>query len=110
MQLNQKPDDVSEKHDHHYGHRSRKHIVNARRCLHAPQIQHCESRCVKHRQNPVGHFRQNVLCQLAAQDGANQWVQDVIHYHRPAGQVAQACMNLLPDVGVGRSSTRIDSR
>ena len=110
VQAEQEADNKSEKHDHHDSHPGGQHLVDSRRGLHPPKVERRESPGIENRERPVRHSRQNVLGQFAAQNRADQRVEDVVHHHCPARQVAQAGMNFLADVGVSGSRARIHAR
>ncbi len=48
--------------------------------------------------------------ELAANDGADERIQDVIHHDGPAGDVAERGFEFLADVGVGGAGAGIGAR
>src|SRR4029077_19508310 len=107
VQTPDKADHKGEEDHNHDGHAGSQHVVDTCGSLNAAQVESCENDCESDGQRPIGHAGQNVLRELAANHCADKRVQNVIHHHGPASDVAELRMNLLTDVGVGRASAGI---
>src|SRR3984885_468765 len=103
----EKMDDEGEKDHDDDGHSGGHYVVDASRGFDAADIEKRESAGVEDRQRPIRQERKDILCELAADDGANQRIQDVIHHDGPAGDVAESGIEFLANIGVGRAGRRI---
>src|SRR6202795_1159152 len=106
----QAPDETNyecEKDDDHDGHSGGEHIVDARGSLDAAKVERGERKGKADGQHPVRDAGQDVLRELAANHGADERVEDVIHHHGPASDVAERGMNFLPHVGIGGAGAGI---
>ena len=56
------------------------------------------------------HSRHDIHRRLGGESRADQRVEQIIHHHAPAGDVAERGMDFLSDIGVGGSGTGIDAR
>ncbi len=107
---------VPEKGQDYSAHDGAKGLIDAGGSLHAPQIQ-CGEQSRKHNgpkqpriRNLITSSAQEVRHRLGAPDGADQWIDNVIHGHAPAGDIAQRGMQLAAYIGVRRTRAGIDAR
>ena len=103
----EEPDHEDEKNHDDDAHARRHHFVDASGSLDAAYVEEREGSGVENHQRPVRKERKNILGQLAADDGADQRVEDVVHHDGPAGDVAERGFQFLADVSVGRTGGRI---
>ena len=64
----------------------------------------------ENRPETIGHLGKKFCVELAAPDGADQRIQNVIHRHAPSGDVAQRGMNFPAHVGESRTGAGINTR
>src|SRR6202034_2530068 len=102
----EKMDDEGEKDHDDDGHSRGHHVVDASRGFDAADVEKRESAGVEDRERPIRQEGKNILCELAADDRANQRIQDVIHHDGPAGHVAEGGIQFLANVGVGGAGRR----
>lgn len=57
----------------------------------------------------IGNVGNDVAGGLAAPDDADDGVEDIVHQHRPADDVAELWVELLGDVAEGGARTRVDA-
>src|SRR5208282_3692197 len=105
-----KADDEREENYNDDRHARCEHFVYASGGFHSPQIQESEKSGIEDSQSPIRRLRNNVLREFGANDGADERVEDVVHDHRPAGEITEAGVDFLPDVGVRRACARVDAR
>src|ERR1700723_3388439 len=84
MHVPEKPDHEG-KEDHDYdAHAASHHVIDARGGLDASKIEQGENASVKNRENENRNGRENILRELAANDGADERFREEIHQKGPA--------------------------
>ena len=91
-------------------HADSEHFVGPRTGFHAAEVQHREHRGEHCNPGRVGHARNEVHRDLAAVDRADHRVEHVVHDHAPSGDVAEARVQLLADVGECRPGAGVHAR
>jgi hypothetical protein len=71
VQAPEEMNDEREKYNDDNGHSGGHHIVDAGGGFYAAEIQHREGAGVEDGEGPIGHERENILRELAANDGAD---------------------------------------
>ena len=77
----------------HHAHACRQRGVDPRRSTDSEQVQAAKQHDKQNHPDRVGNFRQKIQRELAAQDGAYDRIQHVIHCHAPSRHIAKGGMN-----------------
>ena len=97
----------SEKDDNDDGHSGGHYVVDARGSFDAANIQQRKRTSIEDRERPVRQEGQNILGELATNNGADERVEDVVHHDRPTSDVTERGIQFLADVGVSGTGGRI---
>ena len=96
--------------DDHHTHCGGKARVDSGRGLDSLNVQSREHRDEEEDPSHVRDRRGKFVRLLAAPDGADHGIEQVIHYHAPAGDIAERGIDLLPHVGERGAGAGIGTR
>src|ERR1700722_2095847 len=72
--------------------------IDLRRCLNTIAVQRGEEHSKHAYIHEIRHLWYEIDCGPAAPYRTDQWIENIIHDHTPAGKIAQARVNLLANV------------